>query len=187
MLAENYQVVDVLMLVGNVAPIAVYFLLLGLVNSHFRPYLTTSRSDFMALTIALFPVLLWPLPAIVTSGLSWVLIIALIVAAGFFLWMVPRRGAGFVVYNLDSALAGRLIEECVASLGWSGDWKNSTWRARDGSLVLHVRKFPLLRNLTLHVEGPDEASERKVGALIERLQHRHPSRKPCPAMRCSMR
>ena len=64
MLANGYQVVDVLMLVGNVAPVAIYFLTLGLVNSHSRPYLTTSRSDFLSLTIVLIPLFLWPLPGL---------------------------------------------------------------------------------------------------------------------------
>jgi hypothetical protein len=100
---ESYQVVDVLMLVANVAPVALYFLVLGLVNSHARPYLITSRSDFIVLTSVLVPVLMWPVPGFAQAGMIWILVVGLCMALAVFLWLLPSQHAGFVVYNISES------------------------------------------------------------------------------------
>jgi hypothetical protein len=164
MFGGDYQVVDVLMLVGNVAPIALYFLVLGLVNSHARPCLITSRADFVALTCALMPVLLWPVPTFVRSGMVWLLVLGLLVAAGLFTWLLITCGPGFVVYNVSQARCTSLLEEALRRLGLSGGWSGDSWQANDGSLTIHVRRFALLRNVALHVE---EHGGRRGGIVDE--------------------
>ena len=129
MLAGNYQVVDVLLLVGNVAPIALYFLFLGLVNSHSRPYLITSRSDFISLTIVLVPLLLWPVPMFVQSGLWWMLAVRVVLAGGAFFWLLPSPPAGFVAYNIAEAQCPRMREDSVAALRWPGLCVGRAWLA----------------------------------------------------------
>jgi len=155
MLFGSYQVVDVLLLVGNVAPVALYFLALGLVNSHSRPYLISRRADFVALTIVLVPVIFWPLPRFIQSGAWWPLIPSGCLLAGLFFWMLPRAGDGFVVYNIAEAKFTRALEGSLAAIGRSGAWEGKTWRSDCGRLTLHVRGFAVLRNVTLHVEGAD--------------------------------
>lgn len=157
MLFGSYQVVDVLLLVGNVAPVALYFLALGLVNSHSRPYLITRRADFVALTIVLVPVIFWPLPRFISAGSWWPLIPSGCLLAGVFLWMLPRAGDGFVVYNIAEAKCLRALEGALAALRWAGSWEGKTWRSDCGRLAVHVRGFAILRNVTLHVEGPESA------------------------------
>ena len=155
MFAGDYQVVDVLMLVGNVAPIALYFLVLGLVNSHARPYLTTCRADFVTLTCVLTPVLFWPLPAFIRSGAMPLFIIGLFLAAALFVWLLMTTGTGFVIYNVSQAHCVKVLEEALHALGLSGRWTGDTWRDDAGRITIHLRKFTLLRNVTLHVETHD--------------------------------
>lgn len=171
MSAGDYQVLDVLMLVGNTAPIALYFLVLGLVNSHSRPYLISSRADFLALTSVLVPVLLWPLPALASSGMTWLLVLCLVPAAGLFTWMLVTTGTGFVVYNVSEARCLRLLEEALRGLGLTGRWNGQTWRDDAGTVAVHVRRFALLRNVSLHVEKRDAPAGRfgrELGAELDR-------------------
>ncbi len=170
MLFGSYQVVDVLLLVGNVAPVALYFLTLGLVNSHSRPYLITRRADFIVLTIVLVPVIFWPLPRFISFGSWWPLIPSGCLLAGVFLWMLPRAGDGFVVYNIVEVKCLRALEGALAALRVPGNWEGKTWRSDCGRLTLHVRSFAILRNVTLHVEGPDAA--RFCPALNNELHER---------------
>ena len=83
--------VRALLLFLNVAPIALYFLFLGLVNSHARPHRVSSRADFVALTSVMVPVLFWPVPALVVSGLWWLMILEVAAATWAFLHLLPRR------------------------------------------------------------------------------------------------
>ncbi|MBN2559886.1 MAG: hypothetical protein JXQ75_03025 [Phycisphaerae bacterium] len=172
MLASNLQVVDVLMLVGNVAPIAMYFLVLGLVNSHSRPYLITSRADFVALTCPLVPVLLWPVPTFVRSGMAWLLLLGLLLAAVLFVWMLLTTGTGFVIYNISEARCIRLLEAALRHLGVSGSWTGRTWQDDAGRITIHLRKFALLRNVTLHIETDGSHAARLVPELGAELDRR---------------
>lgn len=178
MFFDDYQPVDVLMLVGNVAPIALYFLVLGLVNSHSRPYLITSRADFVALTCALTPVLLWPVPMFVRSGMTWLLLVGLLLAASLFTWMFVTTGRGFVIYNASQGTCTRLLEAALRQAGLRGTWTDQTWEADTGILAIHLRRFALLRNVTLHfdVRDPNAAGlvdqiggelDRRLGAVAQ--------------------
>lgn len=164
------RALDVLMLVATLAPIAVYFLVLGLVNSHARPFLITGRTDFILLTSVLIPCLAWPIPAFAVSGTWWPLLVGFVMAMSVFLWMLPSAGAGFVIYNLPEARGRRLIAETVRSLGWCGRWVNDSWRSDDGRRCLHVSAFGPLRNVSIHFEPGTESCEALEPALRGRLE-----------------
>lgn len=172
MVLSSFQVVDVLMLVGNVAPIALYFLILGLVNSHSRPYLTTSRSDFVALTGVLIPVLLWPVPILAGTRMWWLLLTGLAAAIGLFLWMLPRAGTGLVIYNISEAACLRILNDALRCMGLSGRWEGRSWRADGGQATIHLRKFALLRNVTLNVEVSSAVRGSFVAHLGQELESR---------------
>jgi len=172
MLAGNYQVVDVLMLVGNTAPIALYFLVLGLVNSHSRPYLISSRADFLTLTCVLTPVLLWPVPHFITLGLTWLLAVGLLLVAVVFIWMFVTTGAGFVIYNVAEARCIRLLEESLRRLGHTGRWNGQNWQADSGAFTIHIRKFALLRNVSIHIEIHTQEAGQLVRTLGTELDRR---------------
>lgn len=157
MLADNYQVVDVLMLVGNIVPIALYFLILGLVNSHARPCLITSRSDFLALTSVLLPVLLWPVPDFVRGGMYALLAVGMLVAGVVFYYLLPGRNAGFVVYNISRRRCADLLDQALAQLRLSGRREENAWVADDGSLRIELRGFSILHNVAIHFETTGES------------------------------
>jgi hypothetical protein len=172
MLATGYQVVDVLMLVGNVAPVALYFLTLGLVNSHSRPYLTSSRSDFLALTVVLVPLLLWPLPSLAGLHAWWPLAGGIALAAALFVRMLPGRGAGFVVYNISENTCQRSLEQSLSELGLRGQWEGRSWRSDCGRLAVQLRKFALLRNVSINLELRDQSDQRLTADLQRSLTAR---------------
>lgn len=168
---DTLQIVDVMMMVVNVAPIALYFLILGLVNSHARPYLITSRSDFIALTIALAPVLMWPLPSFLQAGAMWPLVAGLVIALIVFLMLVPRSNAGFVIYNISEARCMRILNEAIADMGLTGRWDGPAWRGERGVPSFHLSKIALLRNVTIHIERDSEAFAARLHAeLTERIK-----------------
>lgn len=174
--AEIYPAVDTLIMVANVAPIALYFLILGLVNSHARPYLISSRSDFIALTIALAPVLMWPVPSFVQAGMVWPLIVGLLLAAAAFFLLLPRHDAGFVIYNISEARCMRIVGEAMRRLGLRGRWDGGTWRSEGDDFRVHLGKVAMLRNVTLHIDAEparttDGAADdpAKTSTLVDQL------------------
>ncbi len=174
MIADSYQVVDVLMLVGNVAPIALYFLILGLINSHSRPWIVTSRSDFLALTSVLMPVLLWPVPDFIRAQLNFPLFAGLLAAVVAFVYMLPKPNTGFVVYNVAESRCLKLLAQTLRELDLSGRWEGREWHSDSTALSIEVRKFSLLRNVTLHFDVQNESDRDRVPqighALNVRLQ-----------------
>lgn len=172
MLAGHYQVVDVLLLVGSVAPIALYFLFLGLVNSHSRPYLTTSRSDFVALTVVLVPILMWPVPVFTQLEMWWLLAGSVFLVGLVFFWMLPSPRDGFVMYNISEARCTRLLKDTIRHLGWVGRWNDQNWQAEKGHLTIVVRGFSLLRNVTIHIETNGQGDFKEIDALQAELDRR---------------
>lgn len=156
-LAGHFEVVDVLMLVANVAPVALYFLVLGLVNSHARPYLITSRSDFIVLTSVLIPVLMWPVPSLAGYGTWWPLILGACLALAVFIGMLPSATAGFVIYNVSESRCLRFVSDSLRALRLKGRWQGNTWQCDSGTVSIHVSHFALLRNVTIHlvIHDPD--------------------------------
>ncbi len=167
-----YEVTDVLMLVACVAPVALYFLTLGLVNSHSRPWLVSSRSDFVSLTIALFPLLVLPIPAFVQSQMWWLLVVAIVLAGLVFRWMLPSSRAGFVIYNISESKCRQLVDRSILQLGWDGQWKDQAWLSDTGQLTVLVRGFSLLRNVTIHIESPRGGHVAEFHALAAEMQKR---------------
>lgn len=172
MVFGSFQAVDVLMLVGNVAPIALYFLVLGLVNSHSRPFMTTRRSDFVMLTTVLVPVLLWPVPTLAGAHRWWPLVGGVAIAAVFFIQMLPKMGTGYVVYNVSEETCSRLLQASLGALRLQGRWHDGFWYSDSGELTLHLRKFPLLRNVTLHIDARSPGARRMANGLGDELHGR---------------
>lgn len=168
----SYQANDVLMLVACVAPVAIYFLTLGLVNSHSRPYLVSSRSDFISLSIVLAPVLVLPVPLLAQATLWWLLLLVVVALAGVFAWMLPSAEAGFVVYNITRPYCMRLIKAAIHRLGWVGHWHGRFWQSDDGAFKIHIRDFALLRNVTVHCEAPADSRTDRVATLSNEMQQR---------------
>jgi len=162
--------IDSLLVVGLVAPIAIYFLLLGLVNSHARPCLVSSRSDFISLTIVMAPLLIAPMPALANRSLWWLLALEVLLAGWAFFAMLPGRWDGWVIYNISGRRCRAAVEAALRDLGWGGSWKGDVWRGEIGELALS--SIPLLRNVTLHTGRLSRRSAERLAELDRALQHR---------------
>ncbi len=171
----SYQVADVLMLVLCIAPVATYFLTLGLVNSHSRPWMISGRSDFISLTVVLIPLLIWPLPMLAQAKQWWLLSAALVALTAVFLRMLPSVRAGFVIYNITESRCLKLVHDAITKLGWQGAWNGSSWTSSDGRVSLSVRGFTPLRNVTLNIESNGEATNRDVESLRVEMERRFES------------
>lgn len=166
---QHYQVADVLMLVANVGPVAVYFLVLGLVNSHARPCLVSTRSDFVALTAVLLPLLLWPVPDLIRAGLYGPLFGGLFIAAAMFGWLLPGREDGVVIYNISEWRCRRILMQTLRRLGLTGRWEDGAWTSDDESLVIELRRFPPLRNVSVHFDARSDGARIHVRAICDGL------------------
>ena len=144
------QVIFLLKVVINVAPIAIYFLVLGLVNSQGHPKLVNARSDFIALTLVFVPVLVWPVPLLVAGNYTWLLAAGLALGAAGFVALVPAPMSGWVIYNVGEGRCRRALEEAVEQAGWGFHWQDHTMTVPQANLRIDISCFPLLRNVSLH-------------------------------------
>lgn len=163
------------MLVLCIAPVAVYFLTLGLVNSHSRPWMISGRSDFISLTVVLIPLLIWPLPVLVQARQWWILGGAVFAMGAMFYRMVPSVRSGFVIYNIAEKRCLRLVQDAITSLGWQGSWQESQWTAADGRTSIRLRGFSPLRNVTMNIELQAGGADRDVERLRSEMERRFES------------
>jgi len=148
------QAIWVVKLALYIAPPALYFVMLGLVNSQGRCHVISGRSDWLALMLVFFPVLIWPTLWLMELG-RWLLVLLLSAGWAVFLWLsTPDELASLVIYNTTRCRCRRAVQRTLAGL-------NVPFREDRGTLILpqqDVRiKFnsvTVLRNVTLHFEGP---------------------------------
>ena len=145
------EVVFVLQLSLTLGPLAIYFLGLGLVNSRAHPCVVNARGDFLVLSIAVFPVIIWPVIVLVELGQLWFAAGVVFVLSGLFYWMLPGRDAGWVIYNIDPGLCKRVLEEACGKLGWTVEESNNELHIKPVGLLISFSTLPWLRNVTLGV------------------------------------
>jgi len=134
-----------------VVPVAVYFLLLGLLNSRRHPQLLTGRRDFALLVVALGP--LFVLPALAALGPSLgsaALVVAAMATA--VLLLAPGRGS-WVVYNVPSAQGREAVARALGRLGLPAEPFAGGFRLGENGPVVQISDFPLLRNVTVRLRG----------------------------------
>ena len=150
-----------------VAPVAIYFLILGLLNSRGRPQLLSGRLDFAILTLALSPLLL--LPLLSWLGLTPSALLAVAAALGAAALVLAPRGRNWVVYNVHAAEARSAVAGALRKLGLEYRDDGSGF-ALDGASV-SVGAFAPLRNATVRLLGGDrELARRFEKALGEVLR-----------------
>lgn len=169
-MGESAHAINALLLIAYIVPIAVYFLFLGLVNSHARPYLVSSRTDFIALTCVLAPLLIAPIPTLAASGLLWLLAIGAGVLAWVFFAMLPAADAGWVIYNISASRGRAVVDACLRELGWFGTWDDNAWHGDAGRL--YVTALPVLRNVSVHLEFAGAQAPRRTADLARAIEAR---------------
>jgi len=137
------------------APVAVYFLLLGLLNSRPRPQLLTARSDFILLNVAVLPIFCLPVLSFVGAS-AWTLPAAAGAILAVAAFLAPRAGQ-WVVYNISMPEALRAAERALRAMGLAYRREGRALVCPDASLRLRLRAVTLLRNVSLSAEGDGAA------------------------------
>jgi len=151
-----------------VVPVALYFLVLGLLNSRPRPQLLRGRRDFLLLVMALGPVFAMPVLHWVQDPWPGLAAAAAAVACGLVVLAPPA--ASWVVYNIPPAAAARIVGEALRAAGLTPAQDHGAFRLSDGAEV-HLSAFPFLRNVSIRMTGaPPGAAERFERALAERIE-----------------
>lgn len=149
------------------APVAVYFLVLGLLNSRRHPQLLSGRFDFAILLAALCPLFVVPImDYFAASAVSVVLSAA---AAAALIALLAPRGNNWVIYNISQPQAKQVIEEILDSMGTPASQCPEGLRL-DSRQAIRISGFALLRNVTVELKGANsEFSETFQSALNARL------------------
>lgn len=146
-----------------VVPVALYFLILGLLNTRRTPQVLGGRLDFGLLITAMSPVLI--VPVLHTIGVSATSVAAAcgVMACGILL--LAPRGQTWVVYNASVDEAERAVESALRILG--GTWRNTggIFHMDGGTETVHVTHFPLLRNVSVRFDGCEDRGAKFARAL----------------------
>ncbi len=141
-----------------VVPLALYFLILGLLNTRRTPQILAGRLDFALLITAMAPLVV--LPVLHMLGISPASIVAAcgVVACGIL--VLAPRGRTWVVYNASPEEADRAVADALRAIGYT--WKKTagTFNISDGRETVDLTPFPLLRNVSVQFHGRDEAGAR---------------------------
>jgi hypothetical protein len=95
-----------------------------------------------------------------------------VIATAFFIYLLPKPGAGYVIYNISESSCLRLLEDAIRAQRLSGEWADHSWTSDCGGLTIHVRKFALLRNVTLGIEARSPQARRWAQHLGDELHAR---------------
>lgn len=153
-----------------VVPVAIYFLILGLLNSRHQPQLLSGRQDFALLAIALSPLVVLPIVSYLGTTLTALCLVILALAGA--VGALSPRGANWVVYNMQPQEARNIIACALRSLGLSFDATEDGFSLADGRSRVHISGFPLLRNVSIRlVDSDTQLGRRFETALVKNLAH----------------
>ena len=147
-----------------VVPVAVYFLILGLLNSRPRPQLLTGRLDFALLVLPLSPLLLLPVMQYLGSAAALLAGAAALAAVGVLL--APPR-ANWVIYNMPVEAGRRAVRRAFEQAAGQrarpagGDLELAGRDAR-----VEITSFPLLRNLSVRLRAGDRPLAWRFAAAL---------------------
>ena len=154
-----------------VVPVAVYFLVLGLLNSRRHPQLLSGRMDFALMVTALSPVFI--LPALQYVGPSWLTVGAMIALLAAGIVVFAPRGGSWVIYNLPLAEAKNAVVRALGEMGVRFQQDGPAIRIDEPQTTLTIRSFSLLRNVSLHLDRYDRdlavGLERRLSRTLGRL------------------
>lgn len=144
-----------------VAPLALYGLMLGVMNVSRRPCLISGTRDFAALAIALMGlVIIGPMELLLPDaaanqlgsyGYVWLLMLAFYALSVLFLALIARPK--LVVYNISLQELRETLEQLAAELDEEHSWAGDNLVLPNLGVQLHLDNFPPLRNVTLCSSG----------------------------------
>jgi hypothetical protein len=153
-------------IVTVVVPVAVYFLILGLLNSRRRPQLLTGRQDFALLIAALSPLVVLPAMNFLEARLLTVAAVGAAAVGAVALLAPPGRT--WVIYNLSVPVARSAISDVLRMLGLNCLPEGSGFRIAEQDARVEIGGFPLLRNVSIRVHGGSADLSRSFHQALSR-------------------
>ena len=148
-----------------VAPVAAYFLILGLLNSRKHPQLITGRQDIVLLAVALSPALILPL-ADCLGGAALAMLAAALAALAVGALARGTSGGSYVVYNLTHKQAQQALERALSRMGIRSDCQGRRINLPDHDAYLEVSSFALLRNVSIRMRQGNPQLCRRLAAQL---------------------
>ncbi len=156
-----------------VVPVALYFLILGLLNSRRSPQLLRGRRDFALMIAALGPLFLVPLLGWVQSPHVALAVLGLAAAAAFALLAPPR--ASWVIYNIEPAEAARAVAGALRDAGLAFREADGGFCLSGGDGAVRLSPFPLLRNVSVRMTAADRDTARRFESALTGRVHSVPA------------
>ncbi len=144
-------------------PVAVYVLLIGLINLSRQPFLTTALRDAAALAVAISGLaVVGPLKLFVPEAaigrfdsFVWLMLLALY-ALGATLVILTLRPR-LVLYNVTMDQLRPVLGTVVQQLDTQARWAADSLVMPQLGVQLHLEEFPLMRNTQLVSSGPGQS------------------------------
>jgi hypothetical protein len=142
------------------APLAVYFLLLGSINISRRPLLTTGSRDSYVLGLALSGfVIIGPLELFIPDRAPhpyvWFLMLALYsMCLTLFVLMIRPR---LVIYNITAEQLRPVLADVISQLDQDHQWAGDSLVLPKLGVQLHVEKFTAMRNISLVATASEQS------------------------------
>lgn len=149
-----------------VAPVGLYFLILGLLNTRRHPQLLSGRQDFSVLILALSPLFVVPVMNYVGPSVATLLVVAAVLAAG--IWLLAPTGRTWVIYNMQGDQARSAVRRALRMIGVHVESQSDTLRLDEHDATMRISEFPLLRNVTVRIVGGSEEFTRRFGNALSR-------------------
>ena len=142
-----------LQIAAVVAPVSLYFLVLGLLNTRSRPQMLSGRLDFAMLVVALSPLLVCPLLS--WASQSYLAMAAAATGGVAAVWLLSPDRASWVIYNITPAEAVDAVAKALeqGGLPFRRSQDEQVFRLPGGQV--EFSSFSLLRNVTVHMTGCD--------------------------------
>jgi len=142
-----------LQIAAVVAPVSLYFLVLGLLNTRSRPQMLSGRLDFAMLVVALSPLLVCPLLS--WASQSYLAMAAAATGGVAAVWLLSPDRASWVIYNITPAEAVDAVAKALerGGLPFRRSQGEQVFRLPGGQV--EFSSFSLLRNVTVHMTGCD--------------------------------
>ncbi len=152
-----------------VVPVAVYFLVLGLLNSRRHPQLLSGRQDFCLLMAALSPIFV--LPVVHYAGVSLWSVFGSAAAVALAVALLAPRGRSWVIYNMPLDEAQEMISDALGATGLHPRRTANGIEIEDDDAFVEVGGFALLRNVSVRLRGGSGELARRIEAeLSQRLR-----------------
>jgi hypothetical protein len=154
--------VDPLHVCIALGPLAMYLLVLGIINLSHRPLLTTGGRDAAALAIGVSGlVVAGPMELFLVEGAvvfwgGWVWAMMLAAYALVVLLLILGMRPRLVVYNITQEQLRPLLADVAARLDPEVRWAGESVALPQLGVQLHVESYPVLKNVQLVAAGSQQ-------------------------------